>query len=345
MSKARPELTAGRFFGLLAVFSVWSLILAFACTFVGSAPTPPGRALSLLAGAQPTGKDAGYVLILMQLRVPRVALAFLAGGGLAVAGAVFQALLRNPLATPHTLGVSSCGALGAVIAFALGLSNVRFAVFGPVQIFSLAGSLSAIGLIYALARQRERFSTFKLLLAGVTLGLICSAMIMFVRYIAKPHELVMVDRWLMGGLDVHGYRNLASVLPLFLPALVLLFSQANSLNQLAFGEELATGRGINVRSVQAWSFVAGSVLTASVVSVAGPIGFVGLIVPHVFRLMLGPDHRVLLMASFFGGGTFLVLADTFARTVLAPTELPVGMLTAMMGGPFFLVLLMRRGRW
>ena len=211
-----------------------------------------------------------------------------------------------------------------------------------VQFYALLGSLSTMASIYLLARRRERFSTLKLLLAGVTLGLICAALIMFVRYLADPHKLVIMDRWLMGGLDVRGYRSLASVLPLYLPALVLLFSQMNVLNHLAFGEELAAGRGINVSAVQVAIFVGGSVLTASVVSVAGPIGFVGLIIPHAFRLLLGPDHRVLLFASFFGGGAFLAVADTFARTAFAPTELPVGVLTAMIGGPFFLMLLLRK---
>jgi len=344
MTKPRHDLTAGRFLGLAVIFALWSFVLAALCCFVGETPTPLRRGLLALAGRATGEADVTAAVILTQLRIPRVAMAFLAGGALAVAGAAFQALLRNPLATPHTLGVSSGGALGAVIAIALGWTHVRLGVFGPVQIFSLCGSLGAIGLIYLLAQQRERFSTFKLLLAGVTLGLICSAVIMFVRYMADPHKLVIMDRWLMGGLSVRGYKSLASVLPLFLPATVLLFCQANNLNQLAFGEELAVGRGINVRQVQVWSFIAGSVLTASVVSVAGPIGFVGLLIPHAFRFMLGPDHRVLLLASFFGGGAFLTVADTVARTAVAPTQLPVGVLTAMMGGPFFLILLVKRTR-
>ncbi len=342
--KVRRELTAGRFCGLLSLFCAGALALGFACIFFGPVSIKAGRVLALIAGARPSGSGVELDIIFNQ-RLPRILLAFLAGGALAVAGAAFQALLRNPLATPHTLGVSAGGALGAVTAICLNLTFAsQFFGVGSVQLFALLGSLVNVSIIYLLARHKERFSTLKLLLAGVTLGLISSALIMFVRYMSDPHKLIILDRWLMGGLDVSGYRSLAAVLPLTLPALVLVFCQANNLNQLGFGEELAAGRGINVTSVQIITFLGGSVLTASVVSVAGPIGFVGLIVPHVLRLILGPDHRVLLGAAFFGGGAFLALADTFARTAFAPAELPVGVFTAMMGGPFFLVLLVRKAK-
>jgi iron complex transport system permease protein len=273
-----------------------------------------------------------------------VLLGLLAGGGLAVAGAVFQALLRNPLATPHTLGVSSAAALGAVVAICLGLPGPSGGPFTAVQFFALAGGLLDVGLIYLLARRKEVFSPLKLLLAGVTMGLICSAIIMFVRFLSDPMKLVVVDRWLMGGLDVHGFRSLAAVLPIVLPALAVLLTEANTMNQLSMGEEMAAGRGVDVAAVQKEAFIAGSILTAAIVSVAGPIGFVGLIVPHLLRSLFGPDHRLLLFLCFFGGGVFLAAADAVARSVVAPSELPVGVLTAMLGGPFFLVLLMRRLR-
>ena len=334
-------LTSRKLTVIFLLFLAGSALVAFGCLFFGAVEKEPARVLSILMGARPAGSEVDLEIVLNQ-RLPRILLAFLAGGSLAVAGAVFQALLRNPLATPHTLGVSSGGALGAATAIFLDLSVFRIGSFSSVQIFALCGSMAAMGVIYLLARQRENFSTLKLLLAGVTMALISSALIMFVRYMAEPHKLVVLDRWLMGGLDVRGYRSLASVLPLMLPALALLLAQVQNLNHLAFGEELAIGRGINVGQVQVAAFVGGSVLTASVVSVAGPIGFVGLIVPHAFRLIFGPDHRVLFVTSFFGGGAFLAVADTFARTILAPTELPVGVLTAMLGGPFFLFLLVRR---
>lgn len=338
MRKPRRELTAAKFAGMLAMFAAAALAVGCFCVFFGSKHVPARQVISILVG-----RGGGWERdIILNMRVPRIALGFLVGGGLAVTGAVFQALLRNPLATPHTLGVSAGAALGASVAIFSGVTGVGLGVMSSSQVFALLGALVAIAIIYGLARHRERFSTFKLVLAGVTLGLICSAMIMFVRYLSNPHELVVLDRWLMGGLDVMGYDDLASLTPLYLPAIVLLFAQVNNLNQLSFGEELAAGRGVNVKAVQRVTLLGGSVLTASVVSIAGPIGFVGLIIPHVFRLALGPDHRVLLFASFFGGGAFLAVADTVARTAFAPTMLPVGVLTAMMGGPFFLVLLIRK---
>ena len=328
-----------RFTWLLALCLLGWAAAGCAALFWGAVDVPAGQVLSILTGK--TGTDAPTFIVLYE-RLPRVFMALVAGGSLAVAGAVFQALLNNPLATPHTLGVSAGGSLGAIVAISFPLPALAIGPATSVQLFALAGALVNMAIIYGLARKSRHLSTFKLLLAGVTLGLISSAMIMFVRYLADPHKLVMVDRWLMGGLDVQGYRSLAAVLPFALPALALLFSEANALNQLSFGRELAAGRGVNVRGLQKEVFLAGSVLTASVVSVAGPIGFVGLIVPHMFRMVLGPNHRELLVASFFGGGALLVLADGVARTIFAPSELPVGILTAMMGGPFFLFLLTRR---
>ncbi len=334
--RRRADLSAGRFWTAIAASALVSVAVGLACLFFGQAPIPPGSVLRTLFGGDASAQHAN--IILMQ-RLPRVLLGLLAGGGLAVAGAVFQALLRNPLATPHTLGVSAGGALGAVCAIYLGLSSPWMGAFTSVQFFGLLGALVNTLVLYALSRRTEVFSPLRLLLAGVTLGLVASALIMFVRFVADPQKLVMVDRWLMGGLDVHGFSSVAAVLPLFLPALTALMLMGPELNQLALGEELAAGRGVSVHRVQLTSFLAGSVLTASVVSVAGPIGFVGLIIPHLVRMLIGPDHRLVLWVCLFGGAAFLAAADTVARIALAPSELPVGVLTAMLGGPFFLFLL------
>jgi iron complex transport system permease protein len=341
MRRTERYLSAGRFAGVLAAGVALWLAAGAVCLFVGQASVGPADVVRVLWGDQEASRAAN---VLLMLRLPRVLLGLLAGGGLAVAGAVFQALLRNPLATPHTLGVSSAAALGAVVAICLGLPGPSGGPFTAVQFFALAGGLLDVGVIYLLARRKEVFSPLKLLLAGVTMGLICSAMIMFVRFLSDPMKLVVVDRWLMGGLDVHGFRSLAAVLPIVLPALAVLLTEANAMNQLSMGEEMAAGRGVDVAAVQKEAFIAGSILTAAIVSVAGPIGFVGLIVPHLLRSLFGPDHRLLLFLCFFGGGVFLAAADAVARSVVAPSELPVGVLTAMLGGPFFLVLLMRRLR-
>lgn len=299
----------------------------------------PGAVSGLLSG----GPDQS-ARILYHERLPRVLMAALAGGALALVGAAFQAILRNPLATPHILGVSSGAALGAVTAISVPALNVSFAGFSSVQVFALAGSLGCVTAIYLIVRRRGLLSTTALLLAGVTLGLICAALIMLVRYFSNPHKLVVLDRWLMGGLEVQGFAGIAPVMPLLAAGLALLMMQAAPLNQLSLGEELAQGRGVDVGTVQRVVFFAGSLVTASVVAVAGPIGFVGLIVPHALRPLIGVDHVKLLPACFLVGGAFLVLADAAARTVVAPSELPVGVITALLGGPFFIWLIVAK-RW
>jgi iron complex transport system permease protein len=342
MRRTEGYLTRGRFLATLICALLVCGTVGFACLFFGQADMAPTEVLRIVSGREAPGAQRN--IMLMQ-RVPRVLLAILAGGGLAVAGAVFQALLRNPLATPHVLGVSAGGALGAVVALSLQWSAPVLGPITSLQFYALIGALLNVAIVYALARRRESFSPLKLLLAGVTLGIVSSAMIMLVRFVSDPHKLVMVDRWLMGGLDVQGFSSIASILPLYLPALAVLLTQAGALNQLALGEEMAAGRGVDVAAVQVEAFLAGSVLTALIVSVAGPIGFVGLIVPHVLRGIIGPDHRSLLFACFFAGGAFLAAADTVARSAFAPSELPVGVLTAIMGGPFFLLLLVRLARY
>ena len=182
-----------------------------------------------------------------------------------------------------------------------------------------------------------------LLLAGVTVGILCGAVVLMIRYVASPDVLLTMDRWLMGGLDIIGYGQLASLLPFVLPGLVLLGAQMNALNHLALGEEMAHGQGVDVGRVQRQSLLGGALLTAAAVSLAGPIGFVGLLVPHIVRRLSGLDHRVVLWASFCGGAAFLAACDTLARTLVAPTEVPVGIFTALLGGPFFIGLLLRRG--
>ena len=338
---SRGYLSVRRFWTTLAAAAALWAAAGAVCLFWGQMDVPPGKVIDVLLG-RPAARD--YVNIVLMQRLPRVLLALLAGGGLAVTGATFQALLRNPLATPHTLGVTAGGALGATVAIVFGWSGSLLGPLTPVEFCTLAGALVNVTIIYLLARRREAFSPLKLLLAGVTLGLLCSALVMFARFVSDPEKLIRVDRWLMGGLDAYGFRSVAAMAPLFLPALAVLLALAPALNQLSLGEEMAAGRGVDVGRVQTTAFLAGSVLTAAVVSAAGPIGFVGLIVPHLLRGLFGPDQRRLLFLSFFGGGAFLAAADTVARTAFAPSELPVGVLTAMLGGPFFLFLLFYRFR-
>jgi iron complex transport system permease protein len=279
--------------------------------------------------------------ILLRLRIPRVLMAFIAGGVLAMTGAVFQAILRNPLATPYTLGTTGGGALGAVIAISIPAFSLQLGPFSTVQLFSLIGSFLTLGLIYRMSVRSRGLSVTVMLLTGITIGILCSAMILMVRYMSSPHMLVAMDRWLMGGLDLVGYRQLGSVSWLLIPGVGLMFSQSRSLNHLSLGELTAGGHGVDVPRVRRNCFIGGAMATAAVVSIAGPISFIGLIVPHICRMINGSDHRVILPCSFLSGGVLLVICDTVARTIISPTEIPVGIITAVIGGPVFIFLLLK----
>jgi len=272
-------------------------------------------------------------------RLPRAVAAALVGGTLAAAGVVFQGLLRNPLATPYTLGVSAGASLGAMVAITFNLALP----IGGVAPASLAGATLAVAVVYALATVRHRgFSTTVLLLAGVTLNAFFSALILFVQYMGDFAQTYRALRWLMGDLDVAGYTPILTALPLVALAFVIFAWLARPLNLLSLGADAASTRGIDVVRAQRAAFFGASLATGAAVSVGGPIGFVGIIVPHLVRLVVGSDHRLVLPASTFFGAAFLVGCDAVARIVLAPIELPVGIVTAIVGGPFFLWLLVRR---
>ncbi len=280
--------------------------------------------------------------ILFIARLPRVLAAAVVGATLAVAGVVMQALLRNPLATPFTLGVSSGSALGAMLAITLLPAWVEGTSLS-VPVATLAGSLGAVLIVYALAQVRHRgFSTDVLLLAGVTLNAFFSALILLVQYLSDFTQTMRTLRWLMGDLDVAGYAPIGIALGLLVPAGAVFAWLPRSLNALALGAEQAGTRGVPVLAVQRLSFFAASLATGVAVSLAGPIGFVGIIVPHLVRLLVGADHRVVLPTAALFGGAFLIACDAVARVVLAPVELPVGVVTAVLGAPFFLWLLIRK---
>lgn len=272
-------------------------------------------------------------------RLPRAIAAALVGGTLAAAGVVFQGLLRNPLATPYTLGVDAGASLGAMVA----MTWASALPFGGVMGASLAGALLAVLVVYALASARHRgLSTTVLLLAGVTLNAFFSALILFVQYLSDFVETYRAVRWLMGDLDVSSYRPILAALPMIGLAFVAFAWLARPLNLLSLGADAAGARGLDVARAQRVAFFAGSLATGAAVSIAGPIGFVGIIVPHLVRLFVGADHRLVLPGSIFAGAAFLVACDVVSRIVLAPLELPVGVITAIVGGPFFLWLLLRK---
>jgi len=275
-------------------------------------------------------------------RLPRALAGALVGAALAASGVVLQALLGNPLATPFTLGVSAGAALGAMLAITFPAALAVLG-FSSVPVASLAGAVGAAAIVYALATGRRRgLSTNVLLLAGVTLNAFFSAVILFVQYLADYSQTFRAVRWLMGDLDVAGYGSIVAALPLVAVAFACFAWLPRALNLLTLGEDAAASRGIDVVGAQRLAFFSASLATGAAVSLAGPIGFIGIVVPHLVRLITGADHRVVLPASALFGAAFLVACDVLARTLLAPMELPVGIITAMIGGPFFLWLLVRR---
>jgi len=322
----------------LAVAICAAVAVATLCVapLIGSASIDYARAF---AGQSPDKE------ILFYTRLPRVLLALLAGGTLGVAGVLFQALLRDALATPYTLGISSGASLGAVIAICLGWREV--AGLSAVWICSFAGAALVLLVVLGIASEGRRMSSFTLLLAGISINTICLAAILFLQYIANFGQTFAIVRWMMGGIDAVEYSTLAWLAAATLPAVTLIFLKARDWNLMAVGEDWAAARGVNVPRLILTGYLLGSFVTGSVTALTGPIGFVGLIVPHALRLRLGADHRVLIPCSFLLGAAFLAVCDTLARTVLAPTEVPVGVVTALLGGPFFIGLLRskRRSLW
>jgi iron complex transport system permease protein len=270
-----------------------------------------------------------------------VLLAILAGGALAVSGLAFQTLFRNPLAEPYTLGVAGGAALGAVLA--MQLEWIGSAVgFPAVAAAAFIGALSVSLIILGLAVTRFGVEVTTLLLAGIAISISCSAMILFLQYLADFTKTFRMVRWMMGGLSVVGYGEVFWVLPWVVVGGVVLLGHRWDLNLLLTGEELAASRGVSLVRVRFAVLGVTSAMIGALVSVTGPIGFVGLIVPHMLRRWVGHDHLFLIPACLLGGGIFLAICDLGARTIMAPAELPVGILTALLGGPFFLWLLLVR---
>ena len=283
------------------------------------------------------------LIIFWQLRVPRVLLAAIVGAGLSLSGLVTQAILRNPLATPYTLGISGGSAFGAMLAIKLGL-DITFLGFSPIIIFAFLGSIITAGIIYIFAMSSHKISTYVLILAGVTISYFLGAVNLFIQFISDFTETRQMVRWMMGGLETIGYSDIFGLAFPALSSMILISFYAKDLNILSLGDDLALSKGVDVSASVKGLFILVSITVATVVSFAGPIGFVGLIIPHFLRLWMGPDNRYLIPASVLGGAVFLMISDTLARLILAPTELPVGVLTAILGGPGFILMLLKKRR-
>jgi iron complex transport system permease protein len=332
-SGARP-VTKARFVRVTA-----AALAVLAAAVVAALAIGPER-VDLAAVLRGTATDAER-FIFFDLRVPRVAAAALIGGALAIAGVVFQALLRNPLAEPYLLGLSGGGSFGAVVSIVAFGSHAASGVWGRTAA-ALGGCLAAIALVYAVASRGGGLRPSTLLLAGVVANAFFLAGLAAVQYAASPTEAQAILRWVMGGLAAPREGELVALAVAVPVGVLAVLAVAPRLNLLAFDEETARHLGVDVARLRRTLFLATSLLTAACVAVSGPIGFVGLFVPHAVRFAVGPDHRVLAPAACCAGAAFLVVADAAARTVFAPQELPVGIVTAVVGAPAFVALLARR---
>ncbi len=297
------------------------------------APLVGSTSISLMRALRGVSPDRE---ILFFARLPRVLLALLAGAALSITGTLFQCMMRDPLAEPYTLGVSSGSSVGAVVAICLG--------YRASGIWAIAGAGAVMLIVLAMSMEGRRISSFTLLLTGVTMNTFSFAVILFLHSIATFSQSFAISRWLMGELDAVSYSTLAWLAGVVIAASAVVTAWAPQWNLLAVGEDWAASRGAPASVLTTAGFVAGSVLTGLITALTGPIGFVGLIVPHALRLALGADHRVLMPCAFLLGGAFLAGCDVISRVAMAPTEIPVGVVTALLGGPFFLWLLRSRRR-
>lgn len=327
---------------LLAV--ALALSMAAGCA-LGAADIGLGDVIRVIASKLPLvghtiEVDAGTDAIIWQLRLPRVILAALVGGALAAAGVVFQAVFRNPMADPYLLGTSAGASLGGALAILLGIGFSLPGVSGT-GVMAFAGSIGAVFLVYGIARIRGRVSTAALLLSGIAVSAFLTAVVSLLMLFYREN-MQRVVYWTMGSLGGARWASIPGILPGMLVALIVIGLNSRELNILLMGDETAAHLGVAVDAVKRRMLVVGALLAGLSVSVSGVIGFVGLIVPHMVRLVAGPDHRRLLPISFLAGAVFLIIADLLARCLVPPVEIPVGIVTALFGAPFFLYLLVRR---
>lgn len=285
--------------------------------------------------------DAMHANIIMNIRLPRVLLAGLVGASLAIAGAAFQGLLRNPLADPYTIGVSSGASLGAVLTLFFGLS-IPFAGMFTLPLFSILFSFLTIFAVLLFARNIERSMKVEtIILTGIIFSSFLGALISLMIALTGE-ELRQIIGWLLGSVSMRGWAYINIILPFFIIGVILLLVNSKELNAMSFGEEKAQHIGVDVQKRKMMVLVAGSILTGAAVAVSGTIGFVGLVIPHLTRMLWGPDHRHLLPLSILMGSGFLIIADLVSRTIITPSELPIGVITALIGAPAFGVILMKR---
>ncbi len=324
----------------LALITVLLSALLLVALFFGLAAGSSGFGISAVIKSL-TGANADVLIhdIIWRLRLPRVLLSALLGATLSLGGMVFQALLRNPLAEPYILGISGGSAIGAIIGILLGLAR-----FPGVWLTAFAGSLATLGLLYLMASGRSMLRGNTLLLSGVMVNAFCSAVILFLVSIAQDSRLHNIIFWLMGDLAAATNENVISLAITVVPCFVVIFARSHALNLLTLGNDMARSMGVNIKTTTSLLLVVTSLMISATVSYCGLVGFVGLVMPHMLRLIWGPDHRLLAPASILGGAAFMVVCDMLARTLPSQGEMPVGVVTAMIGAPLFVYLLRKSNK-
>lgn len=338
ISKSKYGITIG----ILSLILLFSIVVF---STIGSANINVADTFKIIGSKLPVIKNyidtssigKSQVSIIWNIRLPRVLLGVLVGASLSMAGASFQGMFKNPMADPYVIGISSGAALGASVAIIL---KWDFSIFGfsSISIFAFLGALLAVTLVYNIARIKNQIPITTLLLSGVAIGQFFTAIMSFLMVIFNK-DMTKIIYWTMGSLSGKGW---APVVMIFIPivaSIIVMNFFSRDLNIMLTGEESAKSLGVNVDKTKIYILLVGTFMTSVVVSVSGIIGFVGLMIPHIVRLIIGPDHRVLLPASALLGGIFMIFADTISRTIISPVEIPVGIITAVFGGPFFIYLL------
>ena len=339
-----------RSLGIILTFAMLFFVVLVFSSITGAAKINPLISIRIIAARLPLiGRSidlsdipSAQLAIIGNIRLPRILLAFVVGFGLSVVGVAMQGMLKNPMADPFIVGTSSGAAFGAAIAIVLKL-NKTYGGMGIISLFAFLGALLATSIVYSLAKIKNKVPVTTLLLAGVATGQFFTA-IMSLLMVISSKDVSSIIFWTMGSFSARGWNQLQLVI---LPVLIgssLIYIFSKDLNVMLLGETTAKNTGVSVEGVKRFILIISAFMTAVVVSVSGIIGFIGLIIPHIVRMLVGPDHRVLIPCSGLLGGIFLILADTLARTIIAPTEIPVGIITALAGGPFFIYLLRKNKR-
>lgn len=330
--EAIKRLDASKFLLLNLLLALFLFVICLIALVVG--PTSIGVS-DLVTSMFSSTSDSIVHQIIFDIRLPRILFAIAVGGGLSIAGAVFQAMLMNPLAEPYILGISSGGTFGAVLSFLLGLS------FLGTQMFAFSGAILVMLLVFVLGKRFGELEPNQLLLSGVMIGAFFSAGILLMMTLLNDSLRTAVF-WLIGNLSLAEKDNLIFVLPLTLTVVIILIVLSNKFNILSMGSDTAKQLGLDVSRLKSVTYVLVSIMIGTIVSVSGIIGFVGLLIPHICRMMFGNDNRIVFPASFFIGAAYLTFTDTIARTIAAPVELPVGAITALIGAPVFIYLLRKK---